>query len=69
MILDILQILNGFLLIFLILLQSQGSGLSSTFGGEGNIFKTKTKEEKIIFYSTIGLSVSFVVISMINFLF
>ena len=48
------------LMITLILLQSQGTGLSTTFGGEGNTYRSKRGAEKIIFNATIISAVVFV---------
>ncbi len=47
-------------MIITILLQSQGSGLSTTFGGEGNSFRSKRGAEKIIYNTTIVTAVIFV---------
>jgi preprotein translocase subunit SecG len=58
-ILTIVQIVISVLLIASVLLQQQGVGLSSSFGGEGNIFRTKRGVEKILFYATIALAVAF----------
>lgn len=48
-----LQLLSSILLVTSILLQQRGTGLSSAFGGEGNVYRTKRGVEKILFYSTI----------------
>jgi preprotein translocase subunit SecG len=58
-IITIVQIAVSVLLIASILLQQQGVGLSSTFGGEGNAFRTKRGLEKGLFYATIVLSAVF----------
>jgi len=58
-IITIAQIAVSVLLIASILLQQQGVGLSSTFGGEGNAFRTKRGLEKGLFYATIVLSTLF----------
>ncbi len=55
----ILQAGSGFFLIIAILLQQRGTGLSMTFGGEGNIYRTKRGVEKILFYFTILLAFLF----------
>ena len=47
------------LLIAAILLQQRGTGLSATFGGEGNVYRTKRGLEKVIFVATIVLAVLF----------
>lgn len=64
LILNITQIVIAILLILSILLQARGTGLGSTFGGEGNIFRTKRGVEKILFYGTIVLGIIFVGISL-----
>ena len=58
-IITIVQIAVSALLIVSILLQQQGVGLSSTFGGEGNAFRTKRGLEKGLFYATIVFSAIF----------
>jgi preprotein translocase subunit SecG len=58
-IISIVQIAACVLLIASILMQQQGVGLSSTFGGEGNAFRTKRGLEKGLFYATIVLSAVF----------
>lgn len=57
--LNIAQIAVSVLLVAFILLQARGSGLGATFGGEGNIYRTKRGLEKTLFRGTIVLSVVF----------
>lgn len=57
--LKIALIVVAVLLMTAILLQAQGSGLGSTFGGDGNAFRTKRGVEKFLFRSTIVFSVAF----------
>ena len=57
--LKILQIIFAILVVILILLQQQGSGLGSAFGGEGNFYRSKRGLEKVFFYLTIILIVLF----------
>ncbi len=64
--LDSLQIITALLLIIAILLQSKGTGLSGVFGGEGNVYRTKRGFEKILFYTTIVLSILFFGIAILN---
>ena len=54
------------LLIGAILLQQKGSGLSSTFGGDSNIYTTKRGLEKILFRTTIALGALFLILTLIN---
>ncbi len=58
-VLSVTQVVISVLLIGAILLQQRGTGLSATFGGEGNIYRTKRGLEKVIFAATIVLAVLF----------
>lgn len=58
-IITIVQITSSILLVISVLLQQRGTGLSATFGGEGNVYRTKRGLEKVIFISTIILSIIF----------
>ena len=58
-ILNIFQIVISGLLIISILLQNQGAGLGTAFGGEGGSFRTKRGSEKFLFIFTIVLSAIF----------
>ena len=65
-ILNIAQIVISVLLIALILLQQRGGGLSSVFGGEGNVYRTRRGMEKGIFWATVILSVLFLAAAIAN---
>ena len=66
-IITIVQIVVSVLLIGAILLQQKGSGLGSSFGGEGgNLYSTKRGVEKILFYATIVLAVAFFAIAILR---
>lgn len=62
----IAQIVVAALLIISILLQSSGSGLGGVFGGAGAVYSTKRGVEKILFYSTIVLSILFFALALAN---
>jgi len=64
--LTIIQIILAISLIALILLQSKGSGLGSTFGGQSQLYHSKRGVEKLVFTSTLILAIIFVIISIIN---
>lgn len=64
--LSIAQIVISILLVSAILLQQRGTGLSATFGGEGNIYRTKRGLEKVIFAATIALAVLFFGLAVAN---
>jgi len=55
----IIQVISAVLLIAAILMQQRGTGLGSAFGGGSEIYRTKRGVEKILFISTIVLSVLF----------
>lgn len=67
--LQIIQIILSILLIAGILMQSKTSGLSGAFGGDDSTgaFQTRRGLEKTLFQFTLGLAVSFAVISFIIF--
>lgn len=65
-ILSVVQIIISVLLISAVLLQQRGTGLSATFGGEGNIYRTKRGLEKVIFIATIVLAILFFGMAILN---
>lgn len=66
-IISVVQIVISILLIAAILLQQRGTGLSATFGGEGNVYRTKRGLEKSIFMATIVLAVVFFALALLKF--
>lgn len=68
---SIIQIILGILLIITIIMQQKGSGLGSSFGGGGDFsfYRTKRGAEKLLFYATIGLSLAFILSSLIGLIF
>jgi preprotein translocase subunit SecG len=68
LILNIAQIVVSILLIAAVLMQQRGTGLSATFGGEGNIYRTKRGIEKALFIVTIVLAIIFFAIAIANIL-
>lgn len=64
MILDLLQIIIAVLLIVAILLQSQGTGLSTVFGGGGEMYRSKRSMEKFLIIATVILATLLAVISL-----
>lgn len=65
-ILLILQSTLSILLIIAILLQAQGSGLGTTWGGGGETYHTKRGLEKALFYFTIVGIGLFILLSLAN---
>lgn len=63
---NIIQIASGVLLIGLILLQSKGTGIGSTFGGDMGFYATKRGAEKMLFVVTLVVSVVFLLTPILN---
>ncbi len=63
-----LQIVISVMLIGSILLQAQGAGLGSSWGGGGESYHTKRGIERVLFGFTIVGIVLFVILSVINVL-
>lgn len=65
-IINIAQIIVSLLLIIGILMQQRGGGLSTVFGGDGSVYRTRRGIEKIIFIATIILAVLFFLTAFLN---
>ncbi len=63
---SLVQIILGILLILVIIIQQKGSGLGSAFGADLGFYRTKRGAEKLLFYTTIGLSVAFIISSLVG---
>ena len=60
------QIIISVLLIIIILAQSEGTGLSSVFGGSGGFYRSKRGVEKLFLILTILLAFLFLVLSILQ---
>jgi preprotein translocase subunit SecG len=60
------QILVSVALMFAVLLQARGAGLSGTFGGDSAVYRSRRGIEKRLFQFTIILGVLFVIFSLAN---
>lgn len=56
----VFQIVISILLILTVLMQEKGAGLSATFGGGGEFFRSKRGIDKVMFILTIVLSILFI---------
>jgi preprotein translocase subunit SecG len=64
---NIVQIIISIALVVVILLQVRSGGLGGVFGGtESAVYKTRRGVERTLFNITIGLSVAFFVITILN---
>lgn len=65
----ITQMVISIALMVVILMQSQGAGLSGAFGGTGGgVTRTKRGADKILYYLTIIFSILFLGLSLVNLL-
>lgn len=64
-ILQIIELVISVILIATILLQQRGSGLGGAFGGESAAYSTRRGFEKFLYWSTIVLGTTFVLIAVI----
>lgn len=65
MVIAIIQIILSVAITALILLQERSSGMSGLLGGGGDgYYQTRRGMEKIVFYSTIVLTVVFVILAV-----
>lgn len=62
----VFQIIVAVLLIVSILLQSRGTGLGAGFGGDGGSYYSKRGFERFLLFSSMFLTVLFIVLSGIN---
>lgn len=67
--LNIVEIILSIVLIFVILLQTRGSGFSATFSSDSSIYRSRRGVEKTLFNFTIGLAVVFILVSIASVLF
>ncbi len=65
--LPLIQIIVASLVVVLILLQKRGTALGSAFGGEGGgFYGTRRDIEKKIFWASIGLTILFIALAILN---
>ena len=62
----IAQIIVSLLLIIGILMQQRGGGLSTVFGGDESVYRTRRGVEKIVFIATIVLAALFFLTAFLN---
>ena len=63
------QIIVSIALIFAILLQARGTGLSGTFGGDSAVYRSRRGIERRLWQFTIILLVLFTLFSLVSFAF
>lgn len=65
--LNIVQVVLAIVLIVAILIQTKGSSFSGIFGGDSSsVYRTRRGFEKQLFRMTIGVSVAFFLVALIN---
>lgn len=68
-VMGVAQIVSGIILVGLIIIQSKGGGLGSTFGGFGGVYRSKRGVERLVYFFTIGVSAIFFLLAVVNFVF
>jgi preprotein translocase subunit SecG len=63
------QILVSIALIVAILLQARGTGLSSTFGGDSAVYRSRRGVERRLWQFTVVLLVLFIAFSLASYVF
>ena len=63
---NVIQIVISVSLALVILLQVKGGGLGGIFGQADSVYRTKRGLEKRLFQMTIGLAVTFIIVSIIS---
>ena len=63
------QIIVSIALIFAILLQARGTGLSGTFGGDSAVYRSRRGIERRLWQFTIVLLILFALFSLVSFAF
>ena len=65
--LNIIQVILAVVLIAAILMQSKGSSMGGIFGGDTtSVYRTRRGFERRLFQFTIGLSVAFFLVALLN---
>jgi preprotein translocase subunit SecG len=65
--LNIVQIIISAVLVVVVLLQAKGSGFTGMFGGDtSSIYRTRRGFERRLYQFTIGLSVAFILVSLLS---
>lgn len=64
----IIQMVLAVFLVLLVLLQTKGTGLGSTFGGNLAFYRSRRGFEKILFYTTIVAASFFLLTSILRLL-
>ncbi|OGH24921.1 MAG: preprotein translocase subunit SecG [Candidatus Levybacteria bacterium RIFCSPLOWO2_01_FULL_39_24] len=65
MLLNVIAIVVAVLLIGVIMLQMQGTGLSSSFGGGGEFYRSRQSIDKLLIWVTVILTTIFGILSII----
>ena len=66
--LNVVQIIVSIVLIFVVLLQTRGSGFSATFSSDSSIYRSRRGVEKTLFNFTIGVAILFVLVAIASVL-
>lgn len=62
----VIQVIISVLMLIAILMQSQGSGMGTSFGGGGEFYRSRRGIEKLLMRITVILAVLFFITSIAN---
>lgn len=65
---SVLTVISSVIMIITILMQTRGTGLGASFGGQDNVYRTKRGAEKVVFNTTILAAVVFVLSVILSIL-
>jgi len=65
MVLNVAEVIVAVFLIIVIMLQMQGRGLSNSFGGSGEFYRSKQSVDKLLIWLTVILTTLFGALSII----
>jgi protein translocase SecG subunit len=66
--LSIAQVITAIILIILVVIQEQSSGLSGVFGGEGGFYQTRRGLERWVFIATAVVAAIFAGLAIAHFI-
>ena len=61
----IIQVIVGIVTVAAILLQNRSASLGESFGGSGVFYGTRRGPERVLYFITVGLAATFVLLSFI----
>jgi preprotein translocase subunit SecG len=64
--LNVAEIIISIVLILVLLVQTRGAGFNGTFNSDSSVYRSRRGLEKTLFQLTIGLTIVFVIVSVLS---